>query len=296
MSNLSTHTMSTELALSNGYPSYLNYVRSIPRLDAEQERNLFERFKQENDLDAVREIILSHLRFVVHIAKGYKNYGLPMEDLVQEGNIGLMKSIKKFDLSHGVRLASFAVYWIKAEINEFVIRNWRLVKVATTKARKKLFFNLREMKRKQSWLTHQETEEIARKLGVDSADVAAVETTMSLHDGHFDSTFGDNIDDDSDFNQIGAYALEDKSTAPDLLNSEDQQTALNRQALSSALKTLDERSRDIVESRWLLPEEAQATLEDLAQKYGISAERVRQIEKVALQKIRQALPVELLAA
>jgi RNA polymerase sigma-32 factor len=296
MSNLSTHTMGTELALSNGYPGYLKYVRSIPRLDAEQERELFERYKQENDLEAVRKLILSHLRFVVHIAKGFKNYGLPMEDLVQEGNIGLMKSIKKFDLSHGVRLASFAVYWIKAEINEFVIRNWRLVKVATTKARKKLFFNLREMKRKQNWLTHQETEDIAAKLGVDKADVAAVETTMTLQDGHFDSTFGDNIDDDNDFNRIGAYALEDKSTQPDLLNAEDQQTTLNRQALSTALKTLDERSRDIVESRWLLSEEAQATLEDLAQKYGISAERVRQIEKVALQKIRKALPTELMAA
>lgn len=296
MSNLSTHTIGTEIALSNGYPSYLNYVRSIPRLDAEQERSLVERFSQENDLDAVRELILSHLRFVVHIAKGYKNYGLPMEDLIQEGNIGLMKSIKKFDLSHGVRLASFAVYWIKAEINEYVIRNWRLVKVATTKARKKLFFNLREMKRKQNWLTHKETEEIAEKLGVDAADVAAVETTMTLQDGYFDTTFGDNIDEDNDFHQVGSYALEDKRYSPDLVNVEDQQTALHRSALANALKGLDERSRDIVESRWLLPEEAQATLEDLASKYSISAERVRQIEKVALEKIRKAMPVELMAA
>lgn len=296
MTNLSTHTIGTELALSNGYPSYLNYVRSIPRLDAEQERTLFERFTQENDLDAVRELILSHLRFVVHIARGYKNYGLPMEDLIQEGNIGLMKSIKKFDLSHGVRLSSFAVYWIKAEINEFVIRNWRLVKVATTKARKKLFFNLREMKRQQNWLTHKETEEIAEKLGVDRADVAAVETTMALQDGYFDTTFGDNIDDDHDFHQVGSYALEDKRYAPDIVNVEEQQSLLHREALRNALMTLDERSRDIVESRWLLPEEAQARLEDLATKYDISAERVRQIEKVALQKIRQAMPDEIFTA
>lgn len=289
MNTLSLNSSVNALSPNGGIQQYLNYARSIPQLSAEEERQLFVQFQQQNDLNAARKIILSHLRFVAHVARSYSGYGLPVEDIIQEGNIGLMKSVKRFDLSFGVRLSSFAMHWIKAEINDYVLKNWRLVKIATTKAKRKLFFNLRSMKKSLSWLTTAETKEIAEKLKVSEQDVADVESLLNAPDAYFDTTFGDSKEDDYQPGLTSAVALEDVSQAPHLLLEHKQNKEDGRDRLLDAIQGLDERSRDIIESRWLDASENKATLHDLAARYGVSAERIRQIEAAALKKLKSLM-------
>jgi RNA polymerase sigma-32 factor len=252
-------------------------------LSAEEERKLATKLQQDEDLLAARKLIMSHLRFVVHIAKSYSGYGLPQADLIQEGNIGLMKAVKRFDPTVGVRLVSFAVHWIKAEIHEFVLRNWRIVKVATTKAQRKLFFNLRKAKKRLGWFTHEEVQTVADELGVSTKEVLQMEARMSSQDQAFDLS----ADDDENSNFAPAQYLEDKSEDVEatVVNANWEQNASDR--LYAALKTLDERSQHIVRTRWLNDEKT--TLQDLANKYEVSAERVRQIEKNAMKKLQSAM-------
>lgn len=264
--------------------AYVTSVSSIPVLTIEQEKDLAERLHYQEDLDAARQLIMSHLRFVVHIAKSYSGYGLPQGDLIQEGNVGLMKAVKRFDPERGVRLVSFAVHWIKAEIHEYILRNWRIVKVATTKAQRKLFFNLRGAKKSLAWLSNDEVNAIAEDLGVDAKVVRQMEGRLSAHDAPFD--MGADDDDESAY-QAPANYLEDKRYDPvDLLEQQDWQETSNR-LLLAAMKQLDERSQDILNARWL--SEEKATLHELADKYGVSAERIRQLEKNAMKKIKVAM-------
>ncbi|MGL5287522.1 RNA polymerase, sigma 32 subunit, RpoH [Aeromonas sp. RU39B] len=262
--------------------SYIQAVNTIPVLSAEEERALAERLQQDGDLEAARQLVMSHLRFVVHVAKSYAGYGLPQADLIQEGNIGLMKAVKRFDPSVGVRLVSFAVHWIKAEIHEYVLRNWRMVKVATTKAQRKLFFNLRKAKKHLGWFSHDEVRAVADDLGVSPEEVVEMEARMSGQDQAFDL-----LDDDED-GFAPVHFLEDKSSdlASNIENDNWDDHATVR--LSSALATLDERSQHIIRARWL-DEENKATLQELADAYGVSAERVRQLEKNALKKLKDAM-------
>ena len=252
-------------------------------LTAEKERALATRLREQEDLESARKLIMSHLRFVVHIAKSYSGYGLPQADLVQEGNIGLMKAVKRFDPTMGVRLVSFAVHWIKAEIHEYVLRNWRIVKVATTKAQRKLFFNLRKSKKRLGWFTHAEVQTVAEELGVSTKEVLQMEARMSSQDQAFDLS----ADDDENGNFAPVQYLEDKSEDVEatVINADWDQNASAR--LYSALKTLDERSQHILQTRWLSDEKT--TLQDLADKYNVSAERVRQIEKNAMRKLQNAM-------
>jgi len=264
--------------------AYVTSVSSIPILTVEQEKGLAERLYYQEDLDAARQLIMSHLRFVVHIAKSYSGYGLPQGDLIQEGNVGLMKAVKRFDPERGVRLVSFAVHWIKAEIHEYILRNWRIVKVATTKAQRKLFFNLRGAKKSLAWLNNDEVSAIAEDLGVDAKVVRQMEGRLSAHDAPFD--MGADDDDDSAY-QAPANYLEDKRQDPvDLLEQQDWQKKSN-DSLMAAMRDLDERSKDILNARWLT--EQKSTLHDLADKYGVSAERIRQLEKNAMKKIKVAM-------
>lgn len=264
--------------------AYITSVSGIPVLTAEQEKDLAERLYYQEDLEAARQLIMSHLRFVVHIAKGYSGYGLPQGDLIQEGNVGLMKAVKRFDPERGVRLVSFAVHWIKAEIHEYILRNWRIVKVATTKAQRKLFFNLRGAKKSLAWLNNDEVNAIAEDLGVDAKVVRQMEGRLSAHDAPFDMGVDD--DDESAY-QAPANYLEDKRNDPvDLLEQQNWQETSSRQLLE-AMGDLDERSKDILNARWL--SEQKSTLHDLADKYGISAERIRQLEKNAMKKIKVAM-------
>jgi RNA polymerase sigma-32 factor len=263
--------------------TYIQAVNSVPVLSAEEEQALAHRFRDENDLDAARQLVLSQLRFVVHIARGYLGYGLPLGDLIQEGNVGLMKAVKRFDPEVGVRLVSFAVHWIRAEIHEYVLRNWRLVKVATTKAQRKLFFNLRKAKRHLGWLSREETEAIANDLGVSPAEVNEMEMRLSSHDLSFDApTDGD---DEDTFAPAQFLPAPDADPARELETDDWQTQAADKLAL--ALEGLDERSRDILAARWL--SEKKSTLQDLASRYGISAERIRQIEQQAMRKLRVSL-------
>lgn len=264
--------------------AYVTSVSSIPVLTVEQEKDLAERLYYQEDLDAARQLIMSHLRFVVHIAKSYSGYGLPQGDLIQEGNVGLMKAVKRFDPERGVRLVSFAVHWIKAEIHEYILRNWRIVKVATTKAQRKLFFNLRGAKKSLAWLSNDEVNAIAEDLGVDAKAVRQMEGRLSAHDASFD--MGADDDDESAY-QAPANYLEDKRYDPvDLLEQQNWQETSN-QKLFEAMGDLDERSKDILNARWLT--EQKSTLHDLADKYGVSAERIRQLEKNAMKKIKVAM-------
>lgn len=251
--------------------TYVQAVSSIDMLSAEEEKGLAERLQQEDDLLAARKLIMSHLRFVVHIAKSYSGYGLPQADLIQEGNIGLMKAVRRFDPTVGVRLVSFAVHWIKAEIHEFVLRNWRIVKVATTKAQRKLFFNLRKNKKRLGWFTHAEVQKVASDLGVSEKEVLQMEARMSSHDQAFDLS----ADDDESGSFAPVQFLEDKSpdVETEVVNADWDATA--SQKLYSAIKTLDERSQHIIQTRWLSDDKT--TLQDLADKYQVSAERGRQI-------------------
>ncbi|MCL2875674.1 MAG: RNA polymerase sigma factor RpoH [Betaproteobacteria bacterium] len=262
---------------------YIGSVNRLPMLTDQEEMNLSTQLKEHGDLDAARQLIMSHLRLVVSIARGYLGYGLPHADLIQEGNIGLMKAVKRFDPTRGVRLVSFAIHWIKAEIHEFIVRNWRLVKIATTKAQRKLFFNLRSMKQDSSTLNREEVHSIATRLGVKPEEVAEMETRLC---GREVSLEGSNDDEDGHFAPI-AY-LPDPHAEPSTVIEETQYARLQDEGLRQALGSLDARSRDIVERRWLTEGDA-TTLHELASEYGVSAERIRQIEARAMQKMRVLL-------
>ncbi|WP_448096084.1 RNA polymerase sigma factor RpoH [Luteibacter yeojuensis] len=284
--------MSQALATRNyGLPSvvgsldsYISAVHRIPVLSLDEEQSLARRFHDDADLDAAKQLVMSHLRFVVHVARGYNGYGLQLSDLIQEGNIGLMKAVKRFDPDQGVRLVSFAVHWIRAEMHEFILRNWRIVKVATTKAQRKLFFNLRKSKKRLGWMNAEEVRVVAHDLGVPEATVREMESRLSGRDVGFEAP----ADADDDDKPAPAAFLVDEGADPyDNLAEED---ASNNQmgALSSALGNLDDRSRDIIQRRWLA-EDNKATLQDLADEYGVSAERIRQIEANAMKKMRVAI-------
>jgi len=264
--------------------SYLSAARSIPMLTAEEERVLATRLQNEGDLEAAQQLVLSHLRFVAHIARGYSGYGLALADLIQEGNIGLMKAVKRFDPEVGVRLVSFAVYWIRAEMHEFILRNWRIVKVATTKAQRKLFFNLRRKKNRLGWFNQAEVDTIAEELGVTPKDVREMELRMSGHDMAFDEP----DDDDDRNNTVSPVAyLQDQSDETASLVEAENENEYETNRLTQAIKTLDERSRDIIQQRWLTDDKS--TLHQLAAKYSISAERVRQLEGNAIKKMKVAM-------
>ncbi|ELQ12348.1 RNA polymerase factor sigma-32 [Pseudomonas syringae BRIP39023] len=264
--------------------AYVHTVNSIPLLTPEQERELAESLYYEQDLDAARQMVLAHLRFVVHIARSYSGYGLAQADLIQEGNVGLMKAVKRFNPEMGVRLVSFAVHWIKAEIHEFILRNWRIVKVATTKAQRKLFFNLRSQKKRLAWLNNDEVHRVAESLGVEPREVREMESRLTGHDMAFDPAA--EADDDSAFQSPANY-LEDHRYDPARQLEDSDWTDNSTANLHQALDVLDERSRDILYQRWLAEEKA--TLHDLAQKYNVSAERIRQLEKSAMNKLRTSI-------
>jgi RNA polymerase sigma-32 factor len=260
--------------------AYLERVGRIPVLSREDERALAERFRSSGDLEAARELVLSHLRFVVHIARGYSGYGLPMGDLIQEGNVGLMKAVKRFDPSLNVRLVSFGVHWIRAEIHEYVLRNWRLVKIATTKAQRKLFFNLRRLKKNLSWLSAEETLAVARDLGVSPGEVTEMEKRLAARDLSFDPA--PEADDEELYSPAAYLPAPDADPAEQVEEAESADDYSER--LRGALNRLDARSRDIVQRRWM--SEDKSTLHELADKYSVSAERIRQIESSALGKLR----------
>jgi RNA polymerase sigma-32 factor len=260
--------------------AYIERVSRIPVLTREQEVELAQRLRRDDDLDAARQLVLSHLRFVVHIARGYVGYGLPMGDLVQEGNVGLMKAVKRFDPEVGVRLVSFAVHWIRAEIHEYVLRNWRLVKIATTKAQRKLFFNLRRLKKNLAWLTDAETRAVAQDLGVSPAEVTEMEKRLAARDLSFDPP-PDSDDEDS---YSPAVYLRAADADPSVLVEREEWEDTTADRLGEALERLDARSRDILKSRWMSGEKA--TLHELAERYGVSAERIRQLEANAIRKLR----------
>jgi len=258
-------------------------VSRVPVLSREDEQALARRFRQDGDVDAARDLVLSHLRFVVHIARGYSGYGLPMGDIVQEGNVGLMKAVKRFDPEMGVRLVSFAVHWIRAEIHEYVLRNWRLVKVATTKAQRKLFFNLRRMKKNLTWLSPSETQAVATELGVTPAEVTEMERRLSARDLSFDPTPSESEEDEA-YSPATYLPAADADPAEQVENEEWDDEA--HASLTRAIASLDARSRDILASRWMAGDAEKATLHDLAAKYGVSAERIRQLEANAIKKLR----------
>lgn len=282
-----TNLSNMPLALPTGsLDSYVSSVNQIPMLSREEEVELAEKFQSDNDLEAARRLVMSHLRFVVRVARGYSGYGLAQADLIQEGNIGLMKAVKRFDPNVGVRLVSFAVHWIRAEMHEFIIRNWRIVKIATTKAQRKLFFNLRSSKKRLGWLNQEEVEAVANDLGVTSKDVIEMEMRLSSNDTAFDL----NPASDEDDNQyLPALYLEADDASPEQALETLQLEDKTQSELSNAILELDERAKDIIQRRWL--SENKATLNDLAEKYAISAERVRQIEKMAFNKIKSNIDI-----
>ena len=266
------------------FDAYLERVSKIPILSREREQALAMSFRRDNDLGAARDLVLSHLRFVVHIARGYAGYGLPLNDLVQEGNVGLMKAVKRFDPAIGVRLVSFAVHWIRAEIHEYVLRNWRMVKIATTKAQRKLFFNLRRLKKNLAWLSAEETRAVARDLGVSAAEVTEMEQRLSARDLSFDPT--PETDEEESY---GPAAYLPAANADPAEETEGEEWAADSaRRLTEALECLDDRSRTIVRRRWMSDDKA--TLHELAAEYGVSAERIRQIEAGAMTRLRQLLP------
>jgi RNA polymerase sigma-32 factor len=280
-------TISNDLTLKGPVGSldaYIQAVGGIPVLSKEDEQALSRRYRDEGDLEAARELVMAHLRFVVHIAKGYTGYGLPLADLIQEGNVGLMKAVKRFDPDFDVRLVSFAVHWIRAEIHEFVLRNWRIVKVATTKAQRKLFFNLRKAKKSLAWLSHDETIAVAEDLGVNPKEVTEMERRLTAYDAVFDPV-PDSRDDDRVFSPAAYLQSPNSDPATLVENTDWHEDATAR--MTEAIGTLDERSRHILQSRWLT--EDKLTLHELADEYGVSAERIRQIEANAIKKIRVAM-------
>jgi len=276
--------MSKELAIqtiipTGSFDTYVSAAYQLPMLSAEEEHQLAVDLRDNNDLEAARSLVMSHLRFVIKIARGYSGYGLALPDLVQEGTVGLMKAVKRFNPDMGVRLVSFAVHWIKAEIHEFVLRNWRIVKVATTKAQRKLFFNLRSSKKRLGWFSQEEVNDVAEQLGVKPETVLQMEARMSNHDVAFETS----SDDDQVAVSPAAY-LPDLRMEPSLQLERTDSEADEKKRLYSALENLDERSRSILQARWL--SDKKATLHQLADRYGVSAERIRQIEKSAMQKLK----------
>jgi RNA polymerase sigma-32 factor len=275
-----------ELALAGplgSFDAYVDTVSRIPVLSREDELELATRFHRDGDLEAARQLILSHLRFVLHIARGYAGYGLPMGDLVQEGNVGLMKAVKRFDPAVGVRLVSFAVHWIRAEIHEYVLRNWRLVKVATTKAQRKLFFNLRKYKRNLGWLSAEETAAVARDLGVSEHDVTEMERRLSSRDVSYDPAPDADEEDSTSYSPAAYLPAPDADPAVAVERADWDDDVSDRVAF--AMTQLDERSQAILRARWV--DEPKATLHDLADRYGVSAERIRQIEANAIKKLKK---------
>ena len=286
--------MSTALiAVDNRLPAvtgdlngYLNAVQSLPVLEFEEEQRLARRLRDDDDLEAAQQLILSQLRFVVHIARGYTGYGLPLADLIQEGNIGLMKAVKRFDPDVGVRLISFAVHWIRAEIHEYVIRNWRIVKVASTKAQRKLFFKLRSSKKRLGWFSNDEVNAVAEDLGVEPRTVLEMESRLSGHDASFDAPA--DADEDEQFSP--SSWLQQPESDPAVLAERSDHEDYQHERLQHALADLDERSRAILRARWL--GENKTTLQELADEYGVSAERIRQLESNAMKKMRKAMTIE----
>ena len=264
--------------------SYLSSVHAIPILTKEQEKELALKLYEEDDLDAARQLVIHHLRFVVHIARSYQGYGLPLGDIIQEGNVGLMKAVDKYDPHRGVKLVSFAVHWIKAEIHEYILKNWRLVKIATTKAQRKLFFNLRGKKKSLDWLTKEEAEQIASDLNVEVKDVLHMENRLSSNDSSFDAPAPSGDDDEV---MSPSQYIEDKRYDPEVIVANEQAEQVNRGELIEALKMLDERSKDILQRRYL--SDQKVTLHDLAYEYKVSAERIRQIENSALKKLKSLM-------
>ncbi|MFC0336571.1 RNA polymerase, sigma 32 subunit, RpoH [Kushneria avicenniae] len=273
------------LSPGNDLNGYIQAVNRIPVLTLDEEKDLATRLHTDNDIESARRLVMSHLRFVVHIARSYSGYGLAQADLIQEGNVGLMKAVKRFDPAQGVRLVSFAVHWIKAEIHEFVLRNWRIVKVATTKAQRKLFFNLRSAKKRLSWLNNDEVNAIAQDLDVKPEAVREMEGRLSAFDAGFDPAPGS--EDDEQSYQSPSQYLEDGRSDPALSLEESDWQDRSSQQLREALARLDDRSRDILQRRWLA--EQKSTLHELADTYGVSAERIRQLEKNAMKKLKQAI-------
>jgi len=265
--------------------AYISTVNQIPILTAEQEKELAERYYYDQDLDAAKMLVMSHLRFVVHIARSYAGYGLPQGDLIQEGNLGLMKAVKRFDPNMGVRLVSFAVHWIKAEIHEYVIRNWRIVKIATTKAQRKLFFNLRSLKKSSKKLTLAEAQSIANDLNVTPEQVLEMEGRLTAYDAAFDASSDD--DDEGSTHVAPALYLEDNRYDPARLIENEDYEEQSTSALHEAMEQLDDRSRNILQRRWL--DDEKSTLHELAAEYNVSAERIRQLEKNAMEKIKVAM-------
>jgi RNA polymerase sigma-32 factor len=286
--------MSSALALPinlsvGTFDAYLNVVRQMPKLTSDQERELTLRFRDHGDLDAARELVMTNLRFVVHVARGYSGYGLPMPDIIQEGNIGLMKAVKRFDPDMGVRLVSFAVHWIRAEIHEYVIKNWSIVKVATTKAQRKLFFNLRKAKQNLGWLTNEEAVAIAEDLDVELSTVYEMEKRLDSRDMSFDMPVDESAEKSYSYVAPANYLQQHGADPAVLLENADWQ-GHEQNLLSEALSELDERSLDILSSRWLADEKA--TLHELAERYSVSAERIRQLEQNAMKKLRAAVVLE----
>lgn len=272
-------------AVSDDFSAYASAIADIPTLSAEEEKELATRLIEKNDIQAAQLLVLAHLKFVVHIAKGFSGYGLPLVDLVQEGNVGLMKAVKRFDPSYNVRLISFAVHWIKSEIHDFVIRNWRIVKVATTKAQRKLFFNLRSSKESLGWLNENEAENIASDLNVSVDEVKRMESRLFSSDVSFDLTTSD---DDNEHYSPSEW-LADETMDPSVKVEQDDTEQKSMEALSNALNSLDERSRDIVQRRWMeIDETKKPTLHELASEYSVSAERIRQIEAQAMAKLKNS--------
>ena len=276
--------MTMPIALNAGsLESYFQSVNKIPMLTADEERLLAERYREEGDLEAARQLVMSHLRFVVKVARGYSGYGLPQADLIQEGSVGLMKAVKRYDPKVGVRLVSFAVHWIRAEMHEYIIRNWKIVKVATTKAQRKLFFKLRSSKKRLAWLNKEEVDSVAKDLGVKPHEVIEMEKRLSSYDASFDAPVAD--DEATPFSPA-AY-LEDKRQGPEEELETLQLEGIQLEALSKAMENLDERSKNIVNKRWL--SEKKQTLHQLADEYGVSAERIRQLEKAAFNRMAESI-------
>ncbi len=269
------------------FDAYLNLVRQMPRLTAEQERELTLKYRDHDDLDAARELVMTNLRFVVHVARGYNGYGLSMPDIIQEGNVGLMKAVKRFDPDMGVRLVSFAVHWIKAEIHEYVIKNWGIVKVATTKAQRKLFFNLRKSRQNLGWLSNEEAQSIADDLNVELSELYEMEMRLSNRDVAFDMPLDESAEEN--FTAPATYLQQHGTDPAELFENADWE-GYEQDLLAKALSSLDERSLDILSSRWLA--EKKATLHELAERYNVSAERIRQLEQNAMKKIRASVVFE----
>ncbi len=283
-----SNALALPINLSVGtFDAYLNVVRQMPKLTSDQERELAIRLRDHGDLEAARELVMTNLRFVVHVARGYSGYGLSMPDIIQEGNIGLMKAVKRFDPDVGVRLVSFAVHWIKAEIHEYVIKNWGIVKIATTKAQRKLFFNLRKSKQDIGWLTNDEAKAIAKDLNVELSDVYEMEKRLGSQDMSFDMPADESAEDS--YVAPVSY-LQQHGADPAMLLENADWEGHGQDLLSDALSTLDERSLDILSSRWLA--DNKATLHELAERYNVSAERIRQLEQNAMKKLKAAVVFE----